>query len=73
MSRRFWSSIVIGSVGSELTMWRQPLVLGQEVSLSGWLRSTRAEVDDDLVRDITELLTSVCERLYGRRSASKKA
>jgi len=31
------------------------------------------EVDDDLVRDVTELLTSLCARLYGRRSAAKKA
>ncbi len=27
------------------------------------------EVDDDLVRDMTEVLTSFCARLYGRRSA----
>jgi putative resolvase len=27
------------------------------------------EVDDDLVRDITEVLTSFCARLYDRRSA----
>ena len=26
-----------------------------------------AEVDDDLVRDMTEELTSFCARLYGRR------
>lgn len=32
-----------------------------------------AEVDDDLVRDVTELLTSLCVRLYGRRSAANKA
>ena len=32
-----------------------------------------AEVDDDLVRDVTELLTSLCARLYGRRSAASKA
>ena len=32
-----------------------------------------AEVDDDLVRDVTELLTSLCARLYGRRSAANKA
>ena len=25
------------------------------------------EVDDDLVRDMTEVLTSFCARLYGRR------
>lgn len=32
-----------------------------------------AEVDDDLVRDMTEILTSFCARLYGRRSAAHKA
>jgi putative resolvase len=31
------------------------------------------EVDDDLVRDITEVLTSLCARLYGRRSAKRRA
>ena len=28
-----------------------------------------AEVDDDLVRDMTEILTSMCARLYGKRAA----
>jgi predicted site-specific integrase-resolvase len=28
-----------------------------------------SEVDDDPVRDVTEILTSLCERLYGRRAA----
>ena len=32
-----------------------------------------SEVDDDLVRDVTEVLTSMCARLYGRRSAAKRA
>ena len=32
-----------------------------------------AEIDDDLVRDVTELLTSLCARLYGRPLASNKA
>jgi putative resolvase len=32
-----------------------------------------AEFDDDLVRDMTEILTSFCARLYGRRSAKRKA
>lgn len=32
-----------------------------------------AEVDDDLVRDITEILTSLCARLYGRRAAANRA
>jgi predicted site-specific integrase-resolvase len=31
------------------------------------------EVDDDLVRDMTELMTSLCARLYGRRSAGRRA
>ena len=31
------------------------------------------ETSDDLVRDVTEVLTSLCVRLYGRRSARKRA
>ncbi len=31
------------------------------------------EVDDDLVRDMTEVLTSFCARLYGRDSARNRA
>ena len=30
------------------------------------------EPDDDLVRDMTEVLTSFCARLYGRRAAKRK-
>jgi len=32
-----------------------------------------AEVDDGLVRDMTEVLTSFCARLYGRRAAAHRA
>ena len=32
-----------------------------------------AEVDDDLVRDMTEILTSMCARLYGKRGAENRA
>jgi len=32
-----------------------------------------AETADDLVRDVTEVLTSLCAPLYGRRSASRRA
>jgi putative resolvase len=32
-----------------------------------------AEVADDLVRDMTEVLTSFCARLYSRRSAQSRA
>ena len=31
------------------------------------------EVKDDLARDMVEVLTSMCARLYGRRSARKRA
>ena len=31
------------------------------------------ETDDDLVRDMTEVLTSFCARLYGRRGARNRA
>ena len=31
------------------------------------------EVDDDLVRDVTEVLTSLCARLYGKRGAKARA
>jgi predicted site-specific integrase-resolvase len=30
-------------------------------------------VDDDLVRDVTEILASLCARLYGRRAAANRA
>ncbi len=32
-----------------------------------------SEVADDLVRDMTEVLTAMCARLYGRRSAARRA
>ncbi len=32
-----------------------------------------SEVDDDLVRDVTEILTSLCARLSGRRAAANRA
>src|SRR5882762_23165 len=32
-----------------------------------------AEVDDDLVRDVTEILTSLCARRDGRRAAANRA
>jgi predicted site-specific integrase-resolvase len=31
-----------------------------------------AEVHDDLVGDVTEILTSLCARLYGRRAAANR-
>ncbi len=32
-----------------------------------------AEVDEGLVRDVTEILTSLCVRLYGRRIGANRA
>jgi predicted site-specific integrase-resolvase len=32
-----------------------------------------SEVDDDLARDVTEILTSLCARLYGRHAAASRA
>ena len=32
-----------------------------------------AEVDDDLVRDMTVILTGMCARLYGKRAAANRA
>lgn len=32
-----------------------------------------AEVDDDLVFDVTEIMMSLCARLYGRRGAADRA
>ena len=31
------------------------------------------ELEDDLVRDVTEVLTSMCARVYGRRGAANRA
>lgn len=31
-----------------------------------------AEVDDDLVREVTEILASLCARLYGRRRTAPR-
>lgn len=48
-----------------------------EAALSAQHRSIRVvdegELDDDLVRDMTEVLTSFCARLYGRRGARNRA
>lgn len=41
---------------------------GRRVVVSG-----PGETDDDLVRDMTEVLTSFCARLYGRRGARNRA
>jgi len=42
-------------------------------SWSSWPQVMVTGVDDDLVRDVTEILTSPCARLYGRRAAASRA
>lgn len=32
-----------------------------------------AELSDDLVRDFVEIVTSMCARIYGKRSGKRKA
>ena len=52
-------------------------MVGVESTLAGHGRRLvvldDGEVDDDLVRDMVEVLTSFCARLYGRRSARHRA
>jgi predicted site-specific integrase-resolvase len=38
-----------------------------------WVVVDSSEVDDDLVRDMTEIVTSLCARLYGKRAAPNRA
>ena len=48
-----------------------------EAALAAQGRTVRVidstEVQDDLVRDVTEVLTSLCARLYGQRAATQRA
>jgi len=48
-----------------------------EAALSAQGRTVRVvdegEVEDDLVRDMTDVLTSFCARLYGKRAAKNRA
>ena len=49
---------------------------GSHVGSTGWKSARRLEdkeVDDDLVRDMTDILTCFCARLHGRRSAANRA
>ena len=45
-------------------------LLGRGASI---LVMDESELEDDLVRDVTEVMTSLCARLYGRRSARRRA
>ena len=49
-------------------------IQGELALLAGVLDAVEgAEVDDDLVRDVTEILTWLSTRLYGRRAAPGRA
>jgi putative resolvase len=70
-----------GSVGTIVVEHRERLarfgVEYIEAALAGQGRRLvvieEREVDDDLVCDVTEVLTLMCARLYGRRSARRRA
>jgi putative resolvase len=64
---------VVTEVGSAMNAKRRKLarVLLTRRRSPSW--SSTATVDDDLVRDMTEVLTWFCARLYGRRGARNRA
>jgi len=67
--RRSWSSIATGSCASARSRSRPRLApQGRKLMVV-----ESSERKDDLVRDMIEVLTSFCARLYGRRSASHQA
>jgi hypothetical protein len=49
--------------------WKRP----SRRTAGPWSSSTTQKLPDDLACDLTEVLTSMCARLYGRRSASRRA
>jgi predicted site-specific integrase-resolvase len=79
--RRFLPSLGIGGVTTIVVEHRDRFVRFAveliEASLSDQSRTLvvvdAAEIDDDLVRDVTEILTSLGARLYGERAAANKA
>ena len=62
---------------ARMTAWRGMNAELVEAALSAHGRRLvvigTGELDDDLVRDMTEVLTGFCARLYGRRSARNRA
>lgn len=64
--RRFgYSGEIISFEPARPPSWRVRLPVSLEAGAT--------ESADDLVRDITEVLTSMCARLYGRRAAKNRA
>ena len=63
-----------GSLCAVIAWWPGPDVeAALAASGRGLLVVDPAEVDDDLVREVTEILTSLCARRYGRRAAANRA
>ena len=60
--RRFYGGNAVDYIEAALSAQGRKLVVVDD-----------AEVDDDLVRDMTEILTSFCARLYGKRAAANRA
>ena len=59
------------SAALEATGRRIVVIDDDEAGEAGAVPGTR--VDEELLRDMTEVLTSLCARLYGRRSAARRA
>ncbi|MFG2010079.1 recombinase family protein [Micromonospora sp. NPDC048868] len=64
---------VVTEVGSVLNGHRKEFLALLRHSQVTTIVVDPAEVDDDLVRDVTEILTMLCARLYGRRAAANRA
>ena len=61
-----WSTGTVWPVSA--SRWSRPRWRGGEIVVVAY-----REVDDDLVRDMTEVMTSLCARLHGKRSARRRA
>jgi predicted site-specific integrase-resolvase len=60
----------MGFVGSALNKYVEAALAAQGREL---VVVDSAEVDDELVGDMTEILTGMCARLYGKRAAANGA
>ena len=67
--RPSWWSTATGWPASGWSTWKRP----SRRTAAPWSSSTIPELPDDLARDLTEVLTSMCACLYGRRSAARRA
>ncbi|MFE4771540.1 recombinase family protein [Streptomyces sp. NPDC056713] len=65
--------VVQGATGLGLPVTEVVTEVGSGLSGRRLVVLDPAERADNLVRDVTEVLTSMCARLYGRRGAKKRA